>query len=93
MSSHRNSDMDMLDNSLRRSLKNWVARQPLPLDGKERLLESAALASPKKTFKLPKFLFMNLSQNSADLAFNRFAKATAYSLQAGAGIQGLNVLS
>jgi hypothetical protein len=77
---------DRLDLSLRRSLKNWASRKHPPLDSRERLLKAASKTSVRKSIKIPSFLMFTLSSDHAELSFQRFAKATAYALQAGTSI-------
>lgn len=56
MNSHNQPD-DMLDLSLRHSLKNWAAHQDPPTDGRERLLAAVKEANSLSTQKKSKFRF------------------------------------
>ena len=56
MNSHNQPD-DLLDLSLRHSLKNWAAHNDPPVDGRERLLEALREEIPSPKRKRSKFNF------------------------------------
>ena len=56
MNSHSQPD-DLLDLSLRHSLKNWVTHKDPPADGRDRLLAAAQAVTPTRKRKLPRLDF------------------------------------
>ena len=51
--------MNTTDLQLKKSLKNWVAKQPLPVNGRARLLGEAAFVKTKRVAKPTPFEFVN----------------------------------
>ena len=83
MSSRKNIDFDSLDLSLKRSLKNWVARKQPPANGRARLLHTAAQDSSPKTSIISGMVYIALNENISELYLERFKTSPLYSLQPG----------
>jgi hypothetical protein len=83
MSSHKKLDNNTLDLSLRRSLKNWVARKQPPEEGKARLLRAAAQESSPKASKMTGMMYLAFNDNISDIYLERFRISPLYSLQPG----------
>jgi hypothetical protein len=81
-------DSDILDLSLKHTLKNWVNRGKPPVDGKARLLNSAARipqqTSHEKTSRLSILISMTLNESFIQIYLDSFKKTPYYSLQPGA---------
>ena len=89
MSLPRNQeDTDILDLSLKHTLKNWVSRSKPPVDGRSRLLNDAAgtsrQASPAKMSKISILVSMTLNDNFIQIYRDSFKQIPYYSLQPGA---------
>jgi len=54
--------MDQLDFELKRNLQNWAKQQPLPVDGKSRLLISAATNRKKRSSPTPRYATSQASE-------------------------------
>lgn len=88
MSLPRNQeDTDILDLSLKHTLKNWVSRSKPPVDGKSRLLNLAAgsplRVSPSKVSKISILISMTLNDNFIQIYLDSFKQTPYYSLQPG----------
>lgn len=94
MNSHKQQH-DILDLSFNRSLKNWVARKGLPVQGRDRLLAAAAqqeISTTQQKYKYPKLNFgwtfrfqESLEALSARPVYG-FSMESAYSLRANMAI-------
>ena len=91
MNSHNPSD-ELIDLSLRHSLKNWTAHQAPPEDGRDRLLKAARQESLSPQRKLPKFnlgwsfRFVFNQEVLSIHPFNGYALESVYSLKANMAI-------
>jgi hypothetical protein len=87
MSLRKKSVEDLLDLSLRHSLKNWVARSQPPVDGKSRLLKAAmqtSRISPNpKTSKFSGLVSMTLNESFIEIYLDIYKMPLRYSLQPG----------
>jgi hypothetical protein len=87
MSSHKYLNLeDLWDIRIRHSIKNWLARKHPPAESRERLLRAAARKAKPQLPWIEALLLRNWSRSQQSytmLSFERFAQATAYSLQVG----------
>lgn len=87
MSSHRKTDVDLVDLSLRHTLKNWVGRSQPPVDGKSRLINAAFQTrrdfSRKKLSKISGLISMSRQENFIEVYLVSFKISPFYSLQPG----------
>ena len=87
MSLRKRVDADLIDLSLKHTLKNWASRSEPPADSKASLL-NAALRAPKRASrsridKLTGWVSMSISDNFIEIYFESFKKNPQYSLQPG----------
>ena len=88
----RNQPDEVIDLSLRHSLRNWAACQVPAADGRDRLLKAARKESLSSKRKLPKFNFgwsFRFLFNQEVLSihpFNGYALESVYSLKANMAI-------
>jgi hypothetical protein len=81
-------ETDILDLSLKHTLKNWVSRSKPPVDGRSRLLNAASGAPARKAApkmsKLSILISMTLNENFLQIYLDSLKKNPYYSLQPGA---------
>ena len=77
-SSHHRGKEDIL---MGRLLKNWISREHLPNNGKERLLNAVAKQAIRQNSRFSAFHLSTQHNPSLDIAFMTLARATGYSLQ------------
>ncbi len=83
MNSHKYSGKDLFDFRLRRGMKNWLERKHPPADVRKRLLSAAAREKKTNQSLIVRLMTLSWGREYANHSFERFAKATAYSLQIG----------
>lgn len=81
-------EMDILDLSLKHTLKNWAGRSKPPADGKARLLKAATgmstRTSTQKMSKVSILISMTLHESFLQIYLDSFKYTPYYSLQPGA---------
>jgi hypothetical protein len=88
----RNQPDELIDLSLRHSLKNWAAQQAPPINGRDRLLKAVQKESLSPERKLPKFnlgwsfRFVFNQEVLSIHPFNGYALDSVYSLKANMAI-------
>jgi hypothetical protein len=90
MNSHNQPD-DLIDLSLRHSLKNWAAHKEPPADGRDRLLAAVQEAASLPDRKPSKFNFgwsfrFLVYQEALNRPFYGYALESVYSLKANMAI-------
>ena len=87
MNLRKRMDVDIIDLSLKHTLKNWVSRGQPPIDGKASLLSNAMRTSRQatrpKTSKLAGWVSMTLNEDFIEIYFESYKKNPDYSLQPG----------
>jgi len=83
MSSFDGNDTTLFDLRLRRGLKAWLDRKNPPAEARARLLEAASQERLPQMSWFAYLLTFAWRCDDAAVSFDRFAKATAYSLQMG----------
>lgn len=83
MNSHKKQNQELFDHRLRRSVKQWLNQKSPPADIKTHILRTAQKkSSSQASWFIPMVnLAFNREYNAS--SFDRFAHATAYSLQMG----------
>ncbi|MBC8509902.1 MAG: hypothetical protein H8D34_34065 [Chloroflexi bacterium] len=83
MNLHKNSDKELFDLRLRRGMTIWLGRQHPPAEVRAQLLLAAAGEMPPRKSWIDRLMTLSWGREYTSLSFERFAKATAYSLQMG----------
>jgi len=87
MSLRKRMDRDILDLSLKHTLRNWANRSQPPVDGKSTLLKEAINhrrhTSRQRVSKISGLVSMALSENFIEIYLESFKKSPHYSLQPG----------
>jgi len=83
MSLHKNSDKNLFDLRLRRGMKSWLDRQHPPAEIRTQLLLAAAGETTSREILIKRLETFSWGREYSTLSFERFAKATSYSLQIG----------
>ncbi len=83
MNSPKRQTQEFFDLRLRRGLKQWLNPQSPPADIKARILQTAAQPPKKRSVRVFQLLDFMLNREYNASSFDRFAHATAYSLQMG----------
>ncbi len=83
MNSHKYTEKELFDIRLRRGMKNWLDRENPAENIRAQLLQAAADETEPKEPLVTRLLVFPASNEYSYLTFERFAKATAYSLQIG----------
>ncbi len=83
MNLHKYSKKELFEVRLRRGMKNWLDKKSPPADLRAQLLSAAAEEKETSESLLARFLSLPADREYTYLSFERFAKATAYSLQIG----------
>ncbi len=83
MNLHKYSQNELFNIRIRRGMKNWLSRKNPPADIRAKLLQAAVDDAEPKASLVERFLVIPVSSEYTYLTFERFAKATSYSLQIG----------
>ena len=84
MNLHKYSKKELFEVRLRCGLKSWLDKKTPPANIRAQLLSAAAEEREAPESLLARFLSLSADREYTYLSFERFAKATAYSLQIGA---------
>jgi len=83
MNLHKKASKGTFELTLRHGMKSWLNRQYPPADIRTKLLQTASGETTSRGAWFSHLVTLSWNHEYTPLSFERFAKATAYSLQIG----------